>query len=259
MEDKFCAVLAFRTDPIKTGVSFDLIKPKFTPIVSDGSYSIPDFSRLLNQSFNDCTCNAVCDALEILMSQNGGVPVELSRLFCYWNARELNGETNKDEGTYIRSVFEGIRKFGVCPESAWTYEINKIWTKPNLEAYKTGNDNQISGCYRITSSESNRAEDFEAAIRFDHPVVLGIPVDNAFINHYQTESVLNSPRGNIIGRHAIIVVGVRRNASGEQEFQIKNSWGIRWGSMGHAWLSYDYMIGYSEDPWIVTVKPDLVL
>ena len=258
MEHKFCAVLAFRPDPIREGVSFDLIKPKFTKLSTNETYSIPDFARLLDQSFNDCTCNAVCDALEILMSQ-GSTPVELSRLFCYWNARELNGETNRDEGTYIRSGFEGIKKFGVCPESSWKYEINKIWTKPNLEAYKTGNDNQISGCYRITSSDEKRAEDFEASLRFDHPVVLGIPVDNTFLNHYQTDTVLSAPRGNVVGKHAIIVVGIRRNAQGAQEFQIKNSWGIHWGAMGHAWLSYEYMIDYSDDPWVVTVKPELVL
>ena len=40
----------------------------------------------------------------------------VSRLFIYYNARDLDGDPNKDEGTYLRSCIKVLKKYGTCSD-----------------------------------------------------------------------------------------------------------------------------------------------
>ncbi len=254
MEVKF----GFISDPPSDkDYDFDRIRDKCTALGFNDEYIIPEFTPISNQNpLNSCTANAALDALEILTGlENANDVVQLSRLFVYWNARELDGNTATDDGTYIRLVFDCIMKFGVCPENMWPYVPQNVYTKPGLMCYRVANDNQLSGFFRINTLGQDRGNDIEAAIRFNHPVVLGIPVGTEFINYTGANTVFEAPK-NPKGNHAIIVTGVRNNGG---EFYIRNSWGDNWGLNGHAWLSYDYIVNNARDLWVPTKKPELLL
>jgi C1A family cysteine protease len=251
--------LTYVKDPNpNAGVSLDNVKDKMSPLNFEGEYEVPDFVGPFNQlTIGSCTTNAAMDAFEMLLGiQNPKSVVALSRLFAYWNARELCGTTNVDEGTYIRSVYESVGKFGVCLESQWSYDPLKVFTKPTLAAYRQATDNQLTGFYKITSMDQAKANDIEAAIRFNHVVEVGIPVGSEFMNYDGSNKVLGPPpSSDVKGAHAVLIVGVRNNAT---EFKLKNSWGLSWGNLGHVWVNYDYIVNFGEDLWTPTIVPNLI-
>lgn len=79
-------------------------------------------------------------------------------------------------------------------------------------------------------------EDLVLAVGYKGPAVVGInwyegmmtPDDDHFIY----------PTGRVLGGHAILVNGV---SAKHERFRIHNSWGIRWGNKGSAYISFDDM------------------
>lgn len=217
---------------------------------------LKEFTPISNQlTLGSCVANATCDALEILQGYKDENSVkQLSRLFVYFNSRNYHKETKVDKGTYIRYAFSSLKKLGVCSESTWKYDTNKVFSQPNLQSYREGNDNKISNYYSITSTGDDRNQDICTAILNDHPVVFGTHVDSSFLENnryiYDTPSVSK-------GAHAMIIVGYRKNP--ELEFKVRNSWGSGWGDNGHTWMTANYMkSSYSSDFWVPTLMPNLV-
>lgn len=75
---------------------------------------------------NSCTANAIAGAYEYLANRALGQSEDVSRLFIYYNARELDGAANQDEGTYLRSCIRVLRKYGACSESTWSFDLERI-------------------------------------------------------------------------------------------------------------------------------------
>lgn len=225
---------------------------------ADQEYRIPEFTPVSNQlTLGSCVANATCDAFEILMGVQGKQVIQLSRLFVYWNARVYTHDTDKDEGTYIHNAFDSIQRLGVCPETDWPYKTGSVFAQPPLRAYKTANDNQINGFYRIDASGDQRLRDIEAAVRANHPVVFGTGVSSAFTSAFNDDTVWDTPNKSI-GNHAMIVVGVRRNPT--LEFYVRNSWGTSWGRDGHCWMDANYLAwNGTQDIWVATNMDEMLI
>ena len=81
-----------------------------------------------------CTANAISAAYEIdQIKQKEEDPFVPSRLFIYYNEREIEGHTGEDSGAEIKDGIKSIHNVGVCPESMWKYDINKFTEKPPEE------------------------------------------------------------------------------------------------------------------------------
>lgn len=240
--------------------TYALCKPGLIKLASnlDSEYRIPEFTPISDQSvLNSCSGNATVDAFEILMGLEGNV-VQLSRLFTYWNARVYDNSSHEDEGSYIHLNFKSLQTLGVCLESDWTYNTNKVFAQPTLHCYKTANDNKIDSFYRIVSKGYERLNDIESAVRANHPVVFGTAIDKSFQNTYNKEVTFDIPSTSI-GNHAMIVVGVRRNEDGRKSFLIRNSWGEGWGHGGRCWMTEEYLMwNKTMDIWVATKMPQLI-
>ena len=231
---------------------------KFASVSSD-EHIIQEYTPISNQlNLGSCVANATVDALEILMGLSGK-PVQLSRLFVYWNARLYDKSTDKDEGTYIKNAFNSLAKDGVCPESVWEYNTNKVFAQPPMEAYRQGLDNTIHSFYRINATGDKRIEEIESAIRANHPVVFGTGVTNSFLTYESSvDKVWFAPSEKIAGLHAMIITGVR-NMGDETHFLIRNSWGTDWGNKGHTWFDSSYLLhSTTSDIWVPTLMPNLL-
>lgn len=215
-----------------------------------------------------CVGNATADAVELLNSVAGLPKVQLSRLFIYTLCRNMmdadgdgRADINVDEGTYIRLAFDVLSKFGVCREDVpvelggWPYEIDWATRKPknlhalpSLRAMRAATGHRIHSYYRIDETGSDRIEAIIAALRAQHPVVFGTPVDRAFTQFSGSEP-LAPPKGDTVGGHAMMLCGYDR-AKG---FLMHNSWGESWGQGGFAYLTEEYLAwGRTHDIWVPT-------
>ena len=73
-----------------------------------------------------CTALAIANSYKFLLMKEKLPLFSPSRLFIYYNERELAGTTNQDSGALIRDGFKTISKQGVCEEALWgirSYEI----------------------------------------------------------------------------------------------------------------------------------------
>lgn len=250
--------------PSDKDLQFSVAEPKLIKLASintDNQYLINEYTPISDQSqLGSCVANSSADALEILMGQKGNV-IQLSRLFIYYNARLYHNATKVDDGTCIRYAFDSVKRFGICPESSWSYDESQVFKQPLLEAYKEGEDNSITGYYKISSNGKKCGDDIETAIRANHPVVFGTAVSKEYEAYWNADPsvVWSVPKTNIAGNHAQIIVGIRY-MSGNRQFYIRNSWSDRWGIAGHAWYNEDYVCGsISSDFWVPTLVEELVL
>lgn len=225
-----------------------------------GDVDLRPFCTESNQSgLSACAGNATADAVEIVSNVEESFRAEvegrearpvpqLSRLFVYAMARTLDGTLNKDEGTYIRSCFEVLTRFGIPEESVWPYEENKVFVSPSMLAQRAGLGHKIHSYYRITSSGEERINDIVAALRAMKPVVFGTLIDHPFME-FSGPWTVDTPKGATAGGHAMIVVGYI-----DGKFLVKNSWGSGWRQGGYAFFTPEYM-AWDEtwDLWVPTL------
>jgi hypothetical protein len=140
-------------------------------------------------------------------------------------------------------------KVGVGPRSKWPSDIHTINAQPPNDWFVAAFDQRlrIEAFYNIQSTGGQREADVVFAINESHPVVLGIPVDDQFMN-YRGEGgdglPLTPPTSDneVKGWHAVVIIGYRFVEDGSDVlFKILNSWGDAWGIGGTAWITGDYL------------------
>ena len=87
------------------------------------------------QNTNSCVANAVAGAYEYLVKKHEERDYDVSRLFIYYNARDLGG-IEGDNGSMIADAIEGLRSHGACAEESWPFTQNKVDKRPSLMAYE---------------------------------------------------------------------------------------------------------------------------
>ncbi|MGI0080708.1 MAG: peptidase, partial [Nitrososphaerales archaeon] len=98
----------------------------------------PSFPRVYNQgNLNSCTANAIAAALEFdEIRQKVRKPFVPSRLFIYYNEREMEGSVDSDSGAQIRSGIKAVARLGGCPEDLWPYLEGKLKIRPLPRCYR---------------------------------------------------------------------------------------------------------------------------
>jgi C1A family cysteine protease len=135
---------------------------------------------ILNQiPFNSCTANAIAVAHQFeQIKQRAKANFTPSRLFIYYNEREIEGTVDYDSGAYLRDGFKSIAKQGVCPETMWPYEIEKFATKPSNDCYADALDHQVLRYLGVEQSENH----LKACLAEGYPFVFGF--QSLFLIHY---------------------------------------------------------------------------
>lgn len=249
------------------------VLPVWTPVSDQGALS-------------SCGANAVCDAFEICM---GKCAVQLSRLFCYYNARLRVGDQCTDGGSFIRENCGACTSVGLPLEDMWPYDESKVNERPLTIAYEAAYDHKIRGYYRITSTFKDRIWDVKLALDAGHPVVAGFEIGEPFVE-YTGGDLIFYPPGRSIGRHAMIIMGYRIVALEEGvalpdndtelevmietkklriDFLLRSSWGEDWGCAypipidqlppgalcargGHAWATSEWISDVTtDDAWVI--------
>lgn len=185
----------------------------------------------------------------------------LSRLFQYYVARELEGTVNQDSGASMRRSIKALNKFGTIDESLWGYDITKFAMKPPANAYEDARLHKVLDYYRITNGD---IATMKAALTTGYLIAFGTLVFKHFLDTETAQTGIYSlPKSDDVadGGHAITMVGFddRMTIKNKNEqvtmgaFKIRNSWGEKWGQNGYFWMPYEFFTtpGYTMDFWVV--------
>lgn len=245
----------------------DQLKPRMASFASTSDRDLREFSpsgqRHDQQSTSSCVGNAVVRAMEVRQNmyvEEGKPFVDLSRMAVYYLSRELVNPdwATKDQGTYIWSACDVLRRFGVCPADAWPFDPSKINVSPPWMAMRKAYQHKIAAYYRIRSTGVERVAEVARCIQSGLPVVFGTMIGRDWIGYsgdLTQTAPLDVPVGKPLGGHAIILLGTMDGA-----FIGENSWGTGWGDDGFfrikpeviasSTLSSDFWVmGNSYDPW----------
>jgi hypothetical protein len=192
-------------------------------------------TRVENQGdIGSCTSNAAVGALEYLYSKSGE-PVELSRLFVYYNSRRLNGTVPEDQGATIREAMASILAYGTCRETIWPYDPELFSKEPPQAAYEDALKHDAIQYARVAGVKgciNALAEGF--------PVVFGTFIPRRCYDEAATTGVMPMPtekerRASGNYGHAMLMVGYDKN---ERMFIVRNSWGEVWGDGGYCKMPF---------------------
>lgn len=196
-----------------------------------------------------CTANAAGAALQYQRRREKQVDFSPSRLFIYWNTRNIEGTVSYDSGATIRDTIKSIANFGGPPEALWHYDISKFTVQPNQQAYTAGLDDRAVEYRRIPRTMTS----FKQSLATGVPIVVGISVYESF-ESIDADGIGDLPRRNeqLLGGHAVLIVGYNEM---KQRFIIRNSWGPEWADHGYFTLPYSYFRNskLSSDFWTINL------
>ncbi len=214
----------------------------------------PDCPPIYDQGqLGSCTANALAAAFDFDHHKEGEPFMSPSRLFIYWNERNLEGTVDSDAGAMIRDGVKVLVKLGASPETDWPYDIAKFTVKPPVQAYQDGLKNRLLTYQRIMRPAANPTNDMLTCLSSGYPFVTGISVYESF----ETDATAATGRipvpqksETLLGGHAILVVGYD---IGKEEFICRNSWGSSWGDKGYCYLPFEYLAstGLASDQWLL--------
>lgn len=200
-----------------------------------------------------CTANALAAAFDFDRHREGDQFMTPSRLFIYWNERDMEGTVHSDAGARIRDGVKVLRKIGTPPETDWPYDIAEFTKRPNAKSFRDAHKNEALTYQRITMPSNDPTNDMLICVASGYPFVAGITLYESFESPAVTKTgVVPMPaKGEqLLGGHAILVVGYEQ---GTKRFICRNSWGRSWGDKGYFYLPYAYLTsrGLASDMWVI--------
>lgn len=179
-----------------------------------------------------CTANglAFCYQFDEIKQVNKNIFTP-SRLFIYYNERELEGTTSQDSGANIRDGIKTINSTGICKESLWSYDITKFTVKPPEICYTEAKKYTSTVYATVDQTETS----LKTVLNSGYPIVFGFYVFQSFENKDVANTgimpVPNTDTEMLLGGHCVVIVGYDDS---KKAFLIRNSWGNSWG------CDYDY-------------------
>jgi C1A family cysteine protease len=204
---------------------------------------------------SSCTGNATAAAIEHRLRVERKIEFVPSRLFPYYNAREMENDAASDAGAEIRDVIKSVATYGVCSESprnneaTWPFDQKKVTTKPTPDCYTVALKDIISQYARVQQN----IDQMQAVLAEGYGIVLGVSLYESF----ESQAVANTgtvqmpgTREKMIGGHAVVAVGYDVPS---QRFIMRNSWGPDWGDGGYFTMPFDYLTNTDlcDDLWII--------
>jgi C1A family cysteine protease len=206
-------------------------------------------------TLGSCTSQAVTAAYELITRiQYPGQVAKLSDLYVYYNSRIFYSETPVDNGAYLRDTLKSVRKFGICREDLWPYDITRFDQQPAPACYEDAQRRTII-TYELIITQDEMLE----VINNGRPVVVGIKLYQDFDYLTQEDAVVSMPDDSedSTGSHAMAIVGYDLD---RQQWLAQNSYGTAWGDLGYCWIPFEYMKSEAIERWCFDISdPRLIL
>src|SRR5690349_26479 len=196
-----------------------------------------------------CTANAIACAIEFdLMKQNKRYFMP-SRLFIYYNERDIEGTVDSDSGAQTRDGIKSVARQGDCPEDEWTYDTNKFAQKPPQKCYDDAVQHKAVRYQRVVRTLNQ----MKGCLASGYPFVFGFTVYESFESQDVArtgEVPMPAMSEKVLGGHAVLAVGYD---DGTSRFLVRNSWGPGWGMDGYFTMPYAYLTdeNLADDFWTI--------
>jgi C1A family cysteine protease len=210
--------------------------------------------KVYNQgNLGSCTANAIAGAIEFeLLKAKARKVFTPSRLFIYYNERDVEGSVKEDSGAQIRDGIKSVNKVGAPPEDLWKYSDNNpgpFQKKPPKNAYTEAARHQVVSYQRVPRVLGQ----FKGCLASGYPFVFGFTVYTAFEDEAVARTGkldMPAPDEKVLGGHAVLAVGYDDSAN---RFIVRNSWGASWGKKGYFTMPYSYLLeeNLSDDFWTI--------
>ena len=211
----------------------------------------PHMPGVYNQgSLGSCTANAIAAAIEYNLRRERLTEFVPSRLFIYYNERDLEGTVAVDAGAEIRDGIKAVASLGACSETIdWPYDEAKFTAKPPDGCYAVARKSLVTEYAAVERSTLALRQ----ALAGGEPVVFGFTCYEGFESDAMRRSgILDLPAAGeaSVGGHAVLMVGYDDVT---QRFIVRNSWGKSWGLRGYFTMPYGYAAdpGLADDFWVI--------
>jgi C1A family cysteine protease len=202
-----------------------------------------------------CTANAIGGGFQFDQIKEGLKSVVPSRLFIYYNERDMEGTVDQDSGAYIRDGIKSVNKLGVCPETMWPYDGSlfppnpRLTLKPSAACYTEAKKHTAVQYARVPRTE----QQMKGCLASGYPFVYGFTVYESFESSQVAKTgVVPMPKSGeeVLGGHAVLAVGYDDPS---RRFIVRNSWGTGWAIKGYFTVPYAYLLdaNLSDDFWTI--------
>ena len=193
--------------------------------------------------------------------KNGLLDWPGSRLYTYYNARRLEGETAVDNGAQIRDGIKGIVKWGISHEILWPYDTAKVTLEPTARAYKDGELNQAIRYQRVPQTPDS----IRGVLTAGWPIIFGQTLYESFESDAVTRTgIVPVPASNesVVGRHCMVLWG---HQTSTELYKVANSWWDEddnadpmWGDRGFCFMPFELIHNpdITCDLWAITGVED---
>jgi hypothetical protein len=198
----------------------------------NADHFVPDTDILDQDGQSSCCACATAQAVQFLSRYVGREHKQVAVSDLY---RNING--GRDSGAALEDAVAWVTKHGVATMDSVKDRWN--WRNPGYTGQSDAMQQRI-----LRASLCPNVAKLASAMQRMKPVVVGMDVTNAWT---PDENEIVGPRGGGIGGgHAILAIGMKRIGTALY-FRIVNSWGLRWGGHGRAWVHSSW-IAFAKYP-----------
>jgi C1A family cysteine protease len=197
-------------------------------------------------SIGSCTAQSSACMYSCIYKQKTRQVFLPARLYIYYNTRLIENSVSADNGATLRNTMKAMVKNGVCTESIWPYQNNRLYLRPTNNCYVEGMDRQVLSY----ASVPIQLQIMKNLLLSQHSFVMGILVFPSFFSGGGQVPIPNPNVEPILGGHAICIIGYDDQ---RQAFLARNSWGSGWGIRGNFYIPYAYATNrnLAFDAWVL--------
>ncbi len=177
-----------------------------------------------------CLAFAASDAHSNFQGFNQHLSVEYLIYYAYLE----DGHQDYSLGISTSAAIKALSREGQPFESDWPYNPNQ---NSPLEPIAG-----LSPIYKVNyvKNLSWSVSEFIKILDERKAIVIGISIKETFFKQVSYPHIIED-QGELMGLHALILVGYGKLSSGNVLFLLRNSWGQTWGNNGYSWLTESYL------------------